>query len=435
MIRDEDRILSALTDWNPWWQGKEIPDDLMGKNRISNDPIDEIMDRKEIKTITGIRRCGKSTLIYQIIDRLLKSGVKGNDIILINFDDDMLSGKPFSDILSIYQSRISTPQKINIFLDEVHRCPDWVGYLRKNYDLRRTGQVVITDSSSKYLKGEYTTLLTGRKIDIRLHTLSFEEFLKWNGINTEVPFSQNDIDSIRHLLERFLRWGGFPEVVLVESEIQKKILLKEYIDSILYKDVVERYDANIHKLKILVDYLISTPATKFSPRKFSRNHDISLETLNNYIKYLQEVNLLHVVPKFDYSLNKVIRSTKKLYIEDTGLLENLGFRFMEGMGKLHENAVCNELLRREFEVYYWNDDRSECDFIVKKGKDLVMAIQVCYDLNTDNIEREIKGLQDACSNLKIDRGIIISSKYPDMDIEEFEVIPLWKFLIDNNQVQ
>jgi len=433
MVREDDQVLSALTDWNPWWQGKDIPDELIGKSRLTTYPIDEIMERKEIKTVTGIRRCGKSTSIYQIIDRLLKSGVKGNDIILINFDDDMLSGKPLSDIMSIYLSRISTSEKINIFLDEVHRCPDWVGYLRKNYDLRRTGQVVITDSSSKYLKGEYTTLLTGRKIDIGLHTLSFEEFLKWNGINTEVPFSQNDIDRIRYLLEKFLKWGGFPEVVLVESDIQKKILLKEYIDSILYKDVVERHNANIHKLKILVDYLISTPATRFSPRKFSRNHDISLETLNNYIKYLQEVNLLHVVPKFDYSFSKVLGSTKKLYIEDTGLLENLGFRYMEEMGKLYENAVCNELLRREFEVYYWYDERSECDFIVRKGKDLVMAIQVCYDINIDNIEREIKGLRNACSKFKIDKGIIISSKFPDIELEEFEVLPLWKFLLNNEQ--
>ncbi|MGA1822702.1 MAG: ATP-binding protein [Thermoplasmatota archaeon] len=390
------------------------------------------MDRKEIKTITGIRRCGKSTLIYQIIDGLLTDGIAGNDIILINFDDDMLSGKPLSDIMSVYLSRIGMSEKINIFLDEVHRCPDWVGYLRKKFDLRRVGQVVITDSSSKFIKGEYTTLLTGRTIDIKLNTLSFIEFSKWNGMNTEVPLSQNDMDRSRHMLERYLRWGGFPEVALAESDIQKKILLKSYIDSILYKDVVERYDANIHKLKILVDYILSTPAAKFSPRKFSRNHDISLETLNNYIRYLREVNLIHVVPRFDYSLNKVMRSTKKLYIEDTGLLENLGFRFMEGMGKLYENSVCNELLRREFEVYYWSDDRSECDFIAKKGKDLVMAIQVCYDLNTDNIKREIEGLGNACSRLEIDKGMIISSRVPDLDLENFEVVPLWQFLFNYN---
>ncbi len=429
MVQDEEMIISALTDWNPWWQGKEIPEELLGRDRITSTPQEAIMNRKEIKTVTGIRRCGKSTLIYQIINKLLSKGIGGKDIILINFDDDMLSGKPLSEIMSVFRTKIAPSETVNIFLDEVHRCPDWVGYLRKDYDLRRIGQVLVTDSSSKFIKGEYTTLLTGRTIDINLHILSFSEFIRWHGMKTEVPLGQKDIDRRRHLLDRYLRWGGFPEVVLAKSDLQKKILLKEYFDSILYKDVVERYDANIHKLKILVDYLISTPATKFSPRKFSRNHDIALETLNNYIRYLQEVNLLHVIPRFDYSLSKVIRSTKKIYIEDTGLFENLGFHFMEGMGKLYENAVCNELIRREFEVYYWNDEGSECDFIVKKRKDLQMAIQVCYDLNEENIEREIKGLRKACSDLKIEKGIIISSKVPEMDIDEFDIIPLWKFLL------
>lgn len=430
MVQDEEIIISALIDWNPWWQGKEIPEELLGRDRITSTPQEVIMNRKEIKTVTGIRRCGKSTLIYQIINKLLSKGIGGKNIILINFDDDMLSGKPLSEIMSVFRTKIAPSETVNIFLDEVHRCPDWVGYLRKDYDLRRIGQVLVTDSSSKFIKGEYTTLLTGRTIDINLHILSFSEFVRWHGMNTEVPLGQKDMDRIRHLLDRYLRWGGFPEVVLAESDLERKILLKEYLDSILYKDVVERYDANIHKLKILVDYLISTPATQFSPRKFSRNHDIALETLNNYIKYLQEVNLLHVVPRFDYSLSKVMRSTKKLYIEDTGLFENLGFRFMEGMGKLYENAVCNALLMKEFEVYYWNGNGSECDFIVKKGKNLEMAIQVCYDLNEENVEREIKGLRNACSDLKIDRGIIISSKVPDRKIEEFDIIPLWKYLLN-----
>ena len=432
MVSGKDAVLSALTDWNPWWQGENIPNDLLGRERHTSTPIDEIMKRKEMKTVTGIRRCGKSTLIYQLIEKLISANVDGKEIILVNFDDDMLSGRSLSEIMEVYRSRINPTDVSNIFLDEVHRCPNWVGYLRKAYDLRRVGQVLVTDSSSKFIKGEYTTLLTGRTIDINLHTLSFSEFVRWHGIKPELPFGQNEIDLSRNLLERYLRWGGFPEVVLADSDLHRKILLKEYLDSILYKDVVERYDANIHKLKILVDYLISTPATQFSPRKFSRNHDISLETLNNYIRYLQEVNLLHVIPRFDYSLNKVIRSTKKLYLEDSGVFENLGFRFMEGKGKLYENAVCNELKRRDFEVYYWSDGSSECDFIAKKGKYIELAVQVCYELNNQNMEREVKGLERACSDLNIEQGIIVSSNVPDIDTGGFKVISLWKFLLEND---
>jgi predicted AAA+ superfamily ATPase len=128
-------------------------------------------------------------------------------------------------------------------------------------------------------------------------------------------------------------------------------------------------------------------------------------------------------------MNKMMRSTKKIFIEDTGLFENFGFRFMEGMGKLYENVVCSELLRKGFDVYYWSDDRSECDFIVKKGNEITMAIQVCYDLNDENVEREMDGLQRACSQLKIDKGIIITSSVHELEIDEFEIIPLYKFLL------
>lgn len=203
MAQDEDKILSALVDWNQWWQGKKIPEELIGRDRLTNVPQEIILNRKEIKTVTGIRRCGKSTLIYQIINKLLSKGIDGKEIILINFDDDMLSGKPLSEIMSVFRSRIAPSGTVNIFMDEVHRCPDWVGYLRKEYDLRRIGHAMITDSSSKFIKGEYTTLLTGRTIDINLQTLSFDEFVKWHGMNTEGPFGQKDIDRSRQPLVRF----------------------------------------------------------------------------------------------------------------------------------------------------------------------------------------------------------------------------------------
>jgi predicted AAA+ superfamily ATPase len=428
---DEDLMFSALADWNPWWRGEEIHSDIIGRDRTTPDLKDLTLKRREIKTVTGIRRCGKSTLLYQMIAELLAAGVDGTGIVLVNFDDDMLGGKTLSEIMAVYRSKLNPVDVVNILLDEVHRCPDWVGFLRKAYDLRDVGLAMVTDSSSRFIKGEYATLLTGRTIDIRMHPLSFAEFVRWHGMDLDGPLGGKQVDRSRHLLETYLRWGGFPEVVLAESDLHRKILLKEYLDSILYKDVVERYNANIHKVKVLVDYLISTPATRFSPRKFSRNHDIALEALNNYIGYLDEVNLVHLVPKFDFSLNKVKRSTKKVYLEDTGLFENLGFQFMEGKGKLYENAVCLELKRRGFEVYYWSDGTLECDFIAKRGKDLEMAVQVCYQLSDENTAREIRALETTCNELKIDRGFIVSSQVPDVDAGGFEVIPLWRFLLED----
>ena len=249
-------------------------------------------------------------------------------------------------------------------------------------------------------------------------------------IDPDGPFGQDERSAMKRYLGEYLKWGGFPEVVLAKSDILRKILLKEYLDTIIYKDIVERYRANVERLKILISYILSTPARLFSPRNFSKRYGFSMETIDNYIGYMKEVNFIHVVPKFDHSYNKVLRSTKKIYIEDTGLPKTLGFNFMEGKGQLIENATFNEINRLGFEIYYWADGKSECDFILKRGREILYAIQVCYELNEDNILRELDGLENACRKLSPKKGLIITSNISGLDTGEYEKVPLWRFLLD-----
>ena len=431
MVMNRQSVISSLVDWNIWWVNGKIPDDLLGRKRDLLIPMDEILDRKEIKTVSGVRRCGKSTLIYQVIMNELKKGIAGKNILMINFDDNVLSTMDLNSLIDIYKEELGPEGRIHLFLDEVHNCPDWVGTIRKMYDLSRLGQVFITDSSSKYISGEYTTLISGRTIDIRLHPISFREFLIWMDLgDPDGPFGQDERATIKRYLGAYLKWGGFPEVVLAKSDIQRKILLTEYMNTIIYKDIVERYRANPERLKILVGYLLSTPGALFSPRNFSRRHGFSMETIDNYIGYMKEVNFIHVVPKFDHSYNKVLRSTKKIYIEDTGLTENIGFNFMEKKGMLLENAVFNEINRLGFEIYYWADGKSECDFILKKGREILAAIQVCHELNEDDIQRELDGIGNACSALSPGKGLMITSNISGLDTGEYEEVELWRFLLD-----
>ncbi len=431
MVMDRQSVISSLTDWNIWWIDGKIPDVLLGRKRDLNIPMDEILDRKEIKTVSGVRRCGKSTLIYQVIMGELEKGTAGKNILMINFDDNVLSTMDLNGLIEIYREEMGPEGRIHLFLDEVHNCHDWVGTIRKMYDLARLGQVFITDSSSKYISGEYTTFISGRTIDIRLHPISFREFVIWMNLgDPNGPFGQDERSIIKRYLGAYLKWGGFPEVVLAKSDIQRKILLKEYLDTIIYKDIVERYRINVERLKILVGYLLSTPGALFSPRNFSRRHGFSMETIDNYIGYMKEVNFIHVVPKFDHSYNKVLRSTKKIYIEETGLTETLGFNFMEGKGMLLENAVFNEINRLGFEIYYWADGKSECDFILKKGREILVAIQVCHELNEDDIQRELDGMKNACRALSPRKGLMITSNISGLDTGEYEEVPLWRFLLD-----
>lgn len=431
MVMDRQSVISSLVDWNIWWVNGTIPDALLGRKRDLLIPMDEILDRKEIKTVSGVRRCGKSTLIYQVIMDELKKGIAGKNILMINFDDNVLSTMDLNSLIDIYKEELGPKGRIHLFLDEVHNCPDWVGTIRKMYDLSRLGQVFITDSSSKYISGEYTTLISGRTIDIRLHPISFREFVIWMDLgDPDGPFGQDGRSTIKRYLGAYLKWGGFPEVVLAKSDIQRKILLTEYMNTIIYKDIVERYRANPERLKILVGYLLSTPGALFSPRNFSRRHGFSMETIDNYIRYMKEVNFIHVVPKFDHSYNKVLRSTKKIYIEDTGLTETLGFNFMEKKGMLIENAVFNEINRLGFEIYYWADGKSECDFILKKGREILAAIQVCHELNEDDIQRELDGIGNACRKLSPRKGLMITSNISGIDTGEYEEVELWRFLLD-----
>lgn len=431
MVPDRSTISSSIVDWNGWWSKGNVPESLLGRQRILEIPMDLLLERKEIKTVSGIRRCGKSTLIYQIISNLIDGGTPPENIVMINFDDKALSGIELELALDIYRELINPRGKMNIFLDEVHNCPDWVSTLRKMYDLARIDTVFVTDSSSKYISGEYTVLISGRTLDMRIHPLSFREFVQWTGdVDPDRPMGTEETVSARRNLDQFLRWGGYPEVVLAKSDLQRKIILKDYLDTIIYKDLVERYNANHEKLKIMVGYLLSNISSLFSPRRFSRRHGFSLETIYNYLRYMKEVNFIHTVPGFDFSYDKVLRSQKKIFIEDPGLAETFGFKFSEGKGKLLENAVFNELNRRGFELFYWSDGKRECDLIVKHDMEIPLAIQVCHELREENVEREVSGLEGCMNAIGAKKGIIVLGDGSDLDTNGFEKVDSWRFLLD-----
>jgi predicted AAA+ superfamily ATPase len=424
-------IIEALSEWNHWWKEKSVEKELIGNERDILKELIKSMEVREVKIITGIRRSGKSTLFYQLINSLLNKGVEPEHILLINFEDDVLSRKPLKDVFDSYQSNVNPDRKPYLFIDEVHRCPDWVLFLRKLYDLKKIKQAFITDSTSKFIKPEYASAITGRNVSSVAYPLSFREYLKWMGIRDVKIASREEINKIRKLLTEYLRWGGFPEVVLQTSETHKKKLLGEYFNDIIHKDIVERYNINYTKIKYLADYILANSSHVFSPRKYSRTYKLSLESINTYIKYFEDVFLFFTIPKFSYSVRSQQISQKKVYVCDTGFFKNIGFAFSRNLGKIYENMVFIELKMRGKEVYYWKN-KYECDFIIKEGAKIKEAIQVCYDLNEDNRERETKGLDEAMDKLRLKEGFIITE---DFESEErhagknIRYIPLWRWLL------
>jgi predicted AAA+ superfamily ATPase len=425
-------MIEAVAEWNEWWSRGNVDPELVGRGREQSESAEEFLSFKEIKTITGMRRSGKSTLLYQIINYLLENkGVDPAHILFVNFEDPVLSRVTLGEIFDSYQTHINPDKKPYIFLDEVDRCREWALFLRKLYDLRKIKQAFITDSSSKFIKSEYASVITGREINVTVFPLSFGEYLAWNSVKGTPPYARDRINRIKNMLNSYLQWGGLPEIVLRTSETHKKVLLNDYLSDIVHKDIIERYNANYQKIKGLIDYLVANPGTLFSPRKYSRTYGLSLDAINTYTGYLEEVFLFFPVSKFDYSVRKQQLSPKKMYLCDTGFFGGTGFRFTENKGRMYENAVFIDLKRKGKEVYYWKG-KGECDFVVKEGTKMAMAIQVCYDLGPGSKDREVDGLLEAMKILKIKEGLIITEKDDRTEkIKKMSVryVPLWKYLL------
>ena len=427
-------MIDVLNEWNPWWFGKkETLEELAGVERLEYADIVRTVDLRETTAITGARRCGKSTIIYQMIKRLVEKGAGPETILLVNFEDDVLARKNLREIFDIYQSNVNPDTKPYLFLDEVHKCEDWVLFLRKLYDLKKVRQIFITDSSSKFIKSEYARVLTGRGISLAVFPLSFSEYLRWRGTEFSGLSDREEVNKIKNELLDFLRYGGFPEVFF-KSAMAKKKLLTEYFSDIIHKDIVERYNVNYAKIKELADFLVSNSANLFSPRKYSRTYGLSLESINTYLQYFADVFLFFFVPKYSHSVMAQQLSSKKAYVCDLGFFNNVGFKFSEDAGRLYENAVFMELKRRGKDIYYWKGEY-ECDFLVKDGMKIKEAMQVCCKLGVENRQNELGGLMEAIEKFSLKGGVIITQDHEGEEKikgKTIKFVPLWKWLLTGN---
>jgi len=416
-------MMESLAEWNDWWSSGKVREELVGKRREPTQRFDELTAFREIKAITGLRRTGKSTLLFQFVDHLINvDGADPKNILYVNFDDPALAGKPMKEVFDMYQRELNPLVRPYLFLDEVHNCPDWASFLRKLYDLRKVEQAFVTDSSSRYVLPEYSQTLTGRQIGIRVGPLSFREYLDWQGFDAKPPYSSSSVNLIRHHLDDYLAWGGMPEVVLRGAVAQKRQLLESYVSDIIHKDIVERHHAKYHKVKMLADFLLSNAGCLFSPRKFSRVHGLSLDSINTYMGYMAEVFLIDQVAKFDASLRKRQINPKKVYVADNGLV-SVSLRLGEGRGGLVENAVHSELARHGAEIFYWKG-KGECDFVLASGGKPVRALQACDTLTAENAAREQSGLREAMEALGVKKGEIVAN-----DASAPGAVPLWKWLL------
>ncbi|VVB81991.1 Uncharacterised protein [uncultured archaeon] len=284
---------------------------------------------------------------------------------------------------------------------------------------------MISGSSASLLKQEYSSLLTGRNLTFKIFPLSFKEYLDflkidYPSINTLVK------NKIIHALRDFFETGGFPEVFFKEKEI-KHLLLKEYFDDIIYKDIVSRHNVNAKKISDLAVYLLANISNPFTIRKIRNFTGLSIDSIKDYISYLEEAFLIETINYFSYSIKESMQRPKKSYALDSGIRNIASFAFSKDEGRLAENLAFIELRRQEKEVYYWKG-QGEVDFVIKNKDNLLTAINVSY---TDKIdEREIKSLLEFKKEFNKTKELILLTKDTEKQEQGIKYIPLWKWLLE-----
>jgi predicted AAA+ superfamily ATPase len=397
---------------------KYVSRDNKFQDKISaNDPF--------IRIITGVRRCGKSTLLQHI-----REGNAEKDF-AINFDDNRLTGFSSEDFEKLYEAfnELFKTEKTWYF-DEIQNISGWERFVRRLHN--EGNKVFITGSNARMLSTELGTHLTGRYLQTELFPFTFAEYLRFADfeVNDKDFFTPSRIIILKKAFHEYVTLGGFPEFL----QTKNPDYLKTLYDNIIYRDVVSRY--GIKNSRILIEmahFLISNISKETSYNALKKNFGIAnAVTIKEYIGYLENCYLLFSVNKFDYSLKKQLANPKKIYCIDTGLAHFISFKFSENKGRQLENIVYLHLRKSNFDIYY-HKNNFECDFIVVKNAKAVMAIQVCQSIDDANTrKRELRGLAEAMQMYSIPVGYIISEDEEET-IEEtgftIKIIPIWKYLL------
>ncbi len=385
-----------------------------------------------IKVVTGIRRSGKSVFSFQLLNK--------KKYAYINFDDERLVGLKPSDLNMILEAFYQLYGDFKyIFLDEIQNIEGWELFVNR---LKRQGfNVVVTGSNAKLLSKELATHLTGRYIGIEIFPFSFREFLTFENFD----MTNNDLYSTRKKsllikkLQEYITHGGLPEA------IKDKGVLKSYLPTLysttLTKDVISRYKINyVTTLKEISNYLISNFSKYITFNKIKNNYNLkSPHTSKKYVSYLEESYLFFLLDKFSFRYKEATASPKKVYAVDTGIINVMAFASSENFGRLMENLIAIELLRKKAfnplsEIYYWKDyQQKEVDFVLKKGPKVEQLIQAVYVSSPDEIDkREYAALLKASKELQCNNLLMITWDYEakeTLDGKKIEFTPLWKWLL------
>ena len=387
-------------------QERELESSEHGIDRILTKKIDLKLPFAII--LSGIRRCGKSTLLRQVM--------KAEDgSYYFNFEDPRATGFELSDFQKLDEVFTGEYGESDCyFFDEIQNVEKWELFVRMLLDKKK--HLLITGSNASLMSKELGTRLTGRHLRYELFPFSYLEFLNFTS-------KKEGADSFGE----YMRKGGFPEYL----KYGKSDILQELFNDIVMRDIVVRHKLRSPKvIKEMALFLLSNVGVEFSYNSLAKAFSLgSTNSAIAFVSYLEDSYLLFTVSKFDYSLKKQAVNPKKIYVIDNGLADVNSVSFSSNRGRMLENCAFLQLRRAGKQVFYFKGD-NECDFLVKEKNAIVNAIQVCYELTEDNKKREIDGLIEALEKFGLSEGLILT--YDQQDALEISgktiaVVPAWRW--------
>lgn len=383
-----------------------------------------LLESHLIKLITGPRRVGKSTQALLML--------RGKNFAYLNFDSQSLLDAWDSNLVMRILDDVY-PNYEYLLLDEVQNLEGWDLWVSELYRMGKN--LVITGSNAKMLSSEMATVLTGKYLQVEMLPFSLEEFFDWNKLNLHEVREEQKTNALV-LTDDYMRNGGYPEAVAARQLTRS--YLDTLFDSIVWKDVAKRHHVrNITDLNNLAMYLVSNFCNPISANDLAEELGFSsVNTTKKFLDYLHEPYLFYYLPRYNNKLKLMKKGARKVYVVDNGFVTAKAFSLSDNLGRLLENQVFIELIRRGYDTdksmfYYRSRNDKEVDFVLRKGSHISCLVQVCYDMSSPKTQkREVESLIESAGELKCNNLIIVTyndERTIEKDGYKISVVPISKF--------
>jgi predicted AAA+ superfamily ATPase len=406
---------------------KKERDNLMSRpylTRRGNQDTDLLLGSHLIKLITGPRRVGKSTQALLML--------RNKNFAYLNFDNQPLLDAWDASLIMRMLDDVY-PDYEYILLDEVQNLDAWDLWVSELYRMGKN--LVITGSNAKMLSSEMATVLTGKYLQVEMLPLSLEEFFDWHQLDLHKLEPEQETEAAV-LTDDYMRNGGYPEVVATRPLTHS--YLDTLFDSIVWKDVAKRHHVrNVTDLNNLAMYLVSNFCNPVSANELTEELGFSsVNTTKKFMDYLHEPYLFYYLPRYNNKLKLMKKAPRKVYVVDNGFVAAKSFALSDNLGRLLENQVFIELIRRGYDTdktmfYYRSRNDKEVDFVLRRGTHIEQLVQVCYDISSPKTEkREVDSLVECAGELKCSNLVIVTNndeRTIEKDCYQISLVPVSKF--------